>query len=326
MNSRQKTAPYPGNSRSEWVVDWRIQPNRYSDGLVHFEYALYAIERSRAAGDLPFLLNSHKAMIREKHQRIAKTSSGLYRHISGIDVPPDTLDEFLRADLRAYRWVAKARNKWTDGKGRSLVSRQEDASVFPTYWGVPQAFDSQWVRERYQISQRQQVAAIVSKYLASVEAGGLYGDRRGTVLDLQVAAVADDINHDAGHTLLQTQWPAGHSGSQAIDSWARFNNVTIVKDLTIDVAFLTITPNLNLTKTILTNVTAEDSDDAPVVADDTDWHNRTLTTAFIAYDGAHTWVIDAEEDLTSMVAGLREIVSRASWVSGNDMGFFWNDD
>src|SRR3972149_7599903 len=93
------TQPYPDNSRSEWVRRWLVEPVYGLDGLLRFAY-----EVSARAGEKPFLLNSHKAMVRETHQRIRLNAPGEMMHMSGIAVPELDVEEFLLTDRRGLRW------------------------------------------------------------------------------------------------------------------------------------------------------------------------------------------------------------------------------
>src|SRR3972149_6039058 len=54
-----------------WVRRWLVEPVYGLDGLLRFAY-----EVSARAGEKPFLLNSHKAMVRETHQRIRLNAAG----------------------------------------------------------------------------------------------------------------------------------------------------------------------------------------------------------------------------------------------------------
>ncbi len=238
--TRENTAPYPDNPRSEWVIVWREHPNLQVDGLVHFEYAVYSTAQSRDSGDLPFLLNSHKAMIRETHQRMVQPSPGFYRHISGIDIPIVDVREFLEKDLRAYRWVKKSLGEWEDDRLRRL-----NPFVFNSYWGIPEALDSQWVREIFWVPQSEQVDRILAQYLVGVEARRLSGDHRGTTLDLQVGASTDDadMGENSGAMDLVDVTLVSQSSTSAFGRlWTGMRVVTSALEQgdTIDVAYGTI--------------------------------------------------------------------------------------
>ncbi len=141
-----------------------------------------------------------------------------------------------------------------------------------------------------------------------------------------IAENQDNVNHNTSHTVSGSLVGVGRSGAQTIQSWVRYNNVDIPNAATITSALLTITAAATNNRTSVSNIYAEDSDDAPVVNDDTGWHNQVLTTAFAVYDGPHQWTINEYEQLTDMSTVVQEVVDRGGWSSGADMAFYWLDD
>lgn len=305
--AKAPTAPYPDNPRSEWFVDWIERPTYRSDGLLAFEYAVYANERSRAAKDDPFLLNSHLAMVRETHQRIRTDTSGSLLHASGLTVKPEDVEEFLATDPRA-------------------TVTGLDPFVFPTYSGVLEGLDPQWLRELYLLPQEGQVDELIERYLKGAEARRLSGDHRGTTLDLQVGASEDDIWHRP-HTINKTSndYLIGKIGFTPYDSVARFINVTIPQGDTIDVAYLTLIVRTSSSgTTVLSDVSLEDTDDSGQIADDADYHSR-VQTAVVAWDDIPAWTDGETKNSPSLVTPIQTVINRGGFSSGNALGVRWAD-
>jgi len=185
-----KTGSYPNNARSEWVIKFLVPPFFHNrDKNFHFTYEVYPNQLSMDKGDLPFLINSHRAQIRENHQRIVRRPSGALVHISGAEVMPEDVADFLANENEVYRWGRKSDVEWEDDRGRKLVPW-----MFPTYQGIMEGLDPQWQREMFVLPQVQQVSEVIDLYLKGAEARRLTGDHRGTTLDLQVGASSDDAN------------------------------------------------------------------------------------------------------------------------------------
>jgi len=189
------TQRYPNNPRSEWVT----RPTallRLEGGLYRFAYDVWPTQKSLDANDPPFVKHGHIAQIRANHQRIRTDLQGRLYHFSGAIVAPDEVEDFLERDDRAYHWVKGdlrgfegAPNLLTLQPGRSLP-----AFVFPTYWGVDEALDPQWQRDRFTVPLDLQVQELIQQQLLSDEQHKWTGDRSHTTWDLQVGASADDAN------------------------------------------------------------------------------------------------------------------------------------
>lgn len=118
------------------------------------------------------------------------------------------------------------------------------------------------------------------------------------------------------------------NADKAIVAGFRFQTVAIPKDATINSATLTLNPNANNSEAILTNIYCEDADDAAAFADDgtNNPSDRTLTTAFVAWDVSAGWTEDTPVTTADFKACVAEVVARASWASGNDMVIIIKDD
>ena len=317
------TSRYPDNSRTEWVIEDLVIPIRLADGWVQFAYAVYASQLSKDVKDLPFLYNSHRSMIRTNHARIVRVVSGAALHISGAEVMPDDMDDFVKNDRAAYRWVRKSDAEWEDDRGRVLPPW-----MFLSYWGVMEGLDPQWQRETFTLPQNQQVEKLLTDYLRSVEVRRLSGDHRGTTLDLQVSASADDaIKNDApAFDNTNSTDRFGQQGGEVGDNVNRYLNVTVPQGATIDVAYQTYTPfNTRSSTTVLSNLLLEDVDDAAQVTDATDYDGRSLT-APVAWDSVPTFTDGVEINTPSLVTPIQTVINRAGWASGQAMQVFHHDD
>ena len=297
-----KTAPYPDNSRTEWALKLLQLPAQYPDGLFHFAYSVWPTAKSRDRGDLPFLMNSHKAMVREAHQRIRRNAAGEMMHMSGIAVPELDVEEFLLTDRRAYRWVSP----WQDDRGRTLAP-----FIFPTYWGTPEALDPQWQHETVIIPQAQQVEALIDQYLTGAAVRRLSGDHRGTTLDLQVGASAyDAYQNQANGQMNLTGVFYVFQSSTGTKYWPgmRWITASLNQGDTIDVAYASIyvraTSNDDVNGTLYFEEVA-----GPLTFSSTafDISNRARTAA-----GA-SWIADAIgagfQNTPSLVGTLQEVVT-----------------
>ena len=185
-----RTQPYPDNDKGEWWVS-NVRPPTRKNGTVNFAYAVYPNKRSYDLHDLPFYVNSHHAQLREKHFRI-RMVDGKFLHRSGELVLPSEIPAFLNTPA-AYHWEERG-GLWRASQG-SLTPYS-----FPSYQGVDEYFDPQWVREEYELSLEDQISAILTEQMSSVMARLLFGDHQGTTLNLKVGASADDAYQSDGTT------------------------------------------------------------------------------------------------------------------------------
>ncbi|HEC65816.1 MAG TPA: hypothetical protein ENI23_11000 [bacterium] len=143
-------------------------------------------------------------------------------------------------------------------------------------------------------------------------------------LDLQVGAGNDDIRHPGTHALSQFVLAAGESGGTQ-DSSMRFTGVSIPSGSTIDVAYLTFTPDAPSGTTVVrTNLGAHTVDNSRQVVTDIDWHNivDANLTALIAWDGHGAWIQDAEEDSISIISIVQELLD-GGFLASEIAHFFW---
>ncbi len=330
-----ETAPYPDNDPAEWVREDLILPT-FVDGFVQFEYAIYANAASKAAGDDPFIYTSHKAQIRGNrvpHHRIIRRPSGALVHVSGAEVLPKDMGDFFANDPAAHRWIGKIDGKWIDDKGRRLAPIQA-----PTYSGVMEGLDPQWPRESFFIPQAQEIAQILTGYGKGAQGRRLSGDHRGTTLDLQVGASADDayVSADNPDTApYNGSWvmlalttgigTLGDTGGTNYGICMRFQGVAVAAIDTIDVAYIsTIAWSTEGSTTLNSDLFGEDADDAAVFVDSDDYNARSFTAA-VADDDLGTWTNGVFQDSGSIVTPVTTIKDRAGWAKNNSMSFLWAD-
>src|SRR3990167_3407007 len=71
-------------------------------GYWHYAYGVWASRDAKAGGDLPICLESHDSQLRTDHQeivtRIDPQGRNCMEHVSGLLVPMEQLDDFLKHD------------------------------------------------------------------------------------------------------------------------------------------------------------------------------------------------------------------------------------
>ena len=308
--------------RSDWTYE--IIDQRTESGLVLFEYVV------REPGLDPFLLNNHKAQIRTNHQRVLKGPSGGMMHVSGVEVLADDLEAFMLGS-EWYRWVDKDRQgRWVDNRNRRLAPFLFPAA--PWAGGLNEELDPQWQREAFTVTEATQIDDCIKRYLDRAAIKGWTGDRRGTTLNLQVGASADDARES--FTLMSIVATTFNADTQDSHFHGfRWRNVTIANAATINSAILTVFISDAALDEPRHNLWADDVDDAAIfTTTDSDISGRTKTTAVDNWDdtalgtttGFTQWgAIEIGEagghDLSPLV---QEIVDRALWASNNSIAMF----
>ena len=104
----------------------------------------------------------------------------------------------------------------------------------------------------------------------------------------------------------------------------RFNSVAIPQGATISSAkfqfYLDVAGNQT---SILHGI---DEDDTAGMASSPFGRDKTTASSDFSYDQWTTYTTGAFRDSPSVSSVVQEIVNRAGWASGNDMGFLWEDD
>lgn len=303
---------------------WRVEmvDQKSVAGLVLFEYAVRAPDRN------PFLLNNHRAQMRETHQRIVRGPNGGLMHVSGVEVVDPVA---FKEGPEFYRWASKDGNgNWRDDRGRTLTPFMFAAA--PWAGGVDEELDPQWQRETFTIPLAQQVNEAIERHANRVERRGLVGDRRGTTINLQVGASADDAAQattDAVNLLDTT--PGSDATTEHVGT--RFQNVTIPNAATIDDAIYSLTPASGGLDEPIHQVRGQAADNAAVFTTTSNSiDSRARTTASIQWNSADLgWTSGFSEWGAATAAGagatiesiIQEITDRVGWVSGNAMVLIW---
>ncbi len=153
-----------------------------------------------------------------------------------------------------------------------------------------------------------------------------------TTIDEQVGASLDDTQHRlTSHIFFSLDtliFAAGapSSGAHGYGAAGRFTTVAIGNGDTVDTADLIVTPRISDSDTTaLATINADDADDSPRIANDTDWDNIVHTTASVDWT-VPAFVLDVEQTSPEIKTVIQEIVDRAGWASGNSMTIFFEDE
>lgn len=294
---------------------WRIEivDQQSVAGLVLFEYAVREPNRD------PFLLNNHKAQIRTNHQRIVRGPNGGMMHVSGVEVMDA---EDFEKGKEFYRWVDKDRfGAWRDDQGRTLPP-----FVFPSApWagGGDEELDPQWQRETFTLSEAAQVQECLARYQDRMAAKGYVGDRRGTTLNLQVGAGADDAWESTTGTVTTT-------GAASIDlpnEWAgfRWQSVTVPAGATIDEAIASWSVQSSTANDEpLLDIYCEDADSAAqFTTAGSSISSRARTTATQQWSSTNLGAVNTADanffSAPTVKALVQEVTDRGGWASGNNL-------
>lgn len=138
----------------------------------------------------------------------------------------------------------------------------------------------------------------------------------------RVLASADDGYWAGGWSYNSSSVGIGKNGlGQDVYSAFRFNSVNVPQGTTITSATLTITDEQNSSSSISTRFYGLDEDDtANFTSDPT---GRSKTTAYTNYSQSNQ-TTNTTHDI-SVTSIVQEIVNRAGWSSGNDLGFITVD-
>jgi len=116
-------------------------------------------------------------------------------------------------------------------------------------------------------------------------------------------------------------------GPGAENAFMRFRNVTVPNGATITAAHIEIVATGGTTTgSVVSNIYADDIDDAVAPTDDTEHDALTRTTAFTAWDNPAAWRTGTTYNSPDIASVIQEVVDRAGWVSGNALQILWDDD
>lgn len=146
------------------------------------------------------------------------------------------------------------------------------------------------------------------------------------VFDVQVGASLDD-GHNWGGTLYRVSITAspGNTSTNVTDSFHRYTNVTIPGGATITKAYITVEAHSGTDAGVLSNIYANDHDDAVAPTDNAEMVALARTTAFTAWDG-EVFSADTPTNSDDIAAVIQEIIDRGGWNSGQALMIIWDDD
>jgi len=293
-------------------------------GFVLFEYAIREPQKE------PFLLNNHKAQIRTNHQRVVTGPNGGMMHVSGIEVIDH---EEFETSAEFYRWVDKDRSgNWRDDRGRTLAP-----FVFPSApWAGSrdEELDPQWQRETYTRSEALQVAEHVERYQKTAERKAYVGDRRGTTLNLQVGASADDA-YQLSDDSVQVTATSTINDSTAEHNGFRWTAVTIPAGATIDNAIFSVAVASSSSDEPQHQVRGHlAANPAAFTTTTNDIDGRSRTTAAVQWNSADLGVADFDVWQewgcstdggagATVEAIVQELVDQGGWASGQALVFIF---
>ncbi|MPZ24805.1 MAG: hypothetical protein GEU28_15045 [Dehalococcoidia bacterium] len=149
-------------------------------------------------------------------------------------------------------------------------------------------------------------------------------------LNLQVEASGGDVIHISNHSF-STNSALFNSGQPVAgigrDAAARFDDVTVPAGSTIVSCHLTLTSDRNgqTSSAVNTNLRFEAADDPAAIANDTDWHTRSLGDP-VAWDGIESVDVDDEFTSPDLASILQAVIDRGGWASGQALQLFWLED
>ena len=268
------------------------------------------------------LMNNFKMQVRENHQRLvrlpgdAQSPEGYLRHVSGLVIP--------------NRVIVDGESLATFLTGKGLPLGGYTPFMFPNSAGIEEPLDGMWQRELHTVPPLGQAEANIERYLTLAEQRQWGGDRRGTTLNLQVGASADDAFEEVGAspTIADTFISFGESASDATRvAGARFTSVAIIKNDIISAATATFVGQFGETTTVTIGIGAEDVDDAATfTTTNANVDGRVPTTAITSWTFSDTWTDGVNQTTDDFAATIQEIVDRAGWATGQDIAMLFDGE
>ena len=107
----------------------------------------------------------------------------------------------------------------------------------------------------------------------------------------------------------------------------RFVNVAIPKNATILTAKLTLQAYDTRTNTVCNvKIKGEDVDDAATFSTYANFAARARTTQYVNWDAIPAWTANTDYDSPDIKNIIQAIISRAGWVSGNNLVLFFTNN
>lgn len=135
----------------------------------------------------------------------------------------------------------------------------------------------------------------------------------------------DDCGYISSFATDQSYFFLGNYGGQANSMGLRFQTVAIPQGSTISSATVAIITDDTWADDIEVVCYAEDTADATTFSDETDFNNRTKTTA----SDATSWttnVVAGDSVYLDCTDAVQEVINRGDWASGNDMVIIADDN
>jgi hypothetical protein len=271
------------------------------------------------------VLSPSRGSVRGQH--IITNAEGARLHASGEWLPPDINPD----DPRLWRWIESGAelSEWV----------REGGLIVPGFAFAPTSgeremeyLDPQWQRETLVRDPQIEIAKVGEWKAELLDANLTRGEPiqevQRTTLNLQVGAGADDVYANNVSTFSDTGTFILFGLSDTIfDIACRFTSVTIPVGATIDTATSTFVSFNNASgTTVNTNIYCEDADDPAQITSHADFHGRTMTTAFTAWDSIAAWTGGTGYSTSDFTSAVQEYSDRAGRASGNAIQVFIKDD
>lgn len=288
-----------------------------------FDAQIWTSQKSKDNGDNYHIWNNWKAQFRETHQRVVVgAGKGLLWQPDKAQPPVEITDfaEFERTQAVKYKsGTVASKVEWEAQDGKKIAP-----FVFPTYDGVDEPLDPQFVREQHIVTMESQRERAILEYILRAEADGRSGDLRGTTLNLTVPASADDSRIFASAwSNVSGTLQMGDAGSDRREHQSRFTGATIAAAATINSCVYTMQANVTTSGTSV-NMTVgfHAADNSGQVADITDFDGRTLTATTIAWTNIAAITSGVDFSSPDLKGSLQNIMDRGGWASGNAINLF----
>lgn len=237
---------------------------------------------------------------------------------SAVDLNADLVNDFRvfykPQATRIQNLGTEAAPVWRNADTRDLV----DVGAILAKGGIVPA--GNYVTENYTRDIESEINEAIERYKARAARKPIvyWGDKRGTTLNLQVSANADDASEDGSGTGFSSSWPTNYIYEHTVvsstkNSGMRFQSVTVPAGATIDSADWQGYTKSG-TNDPYFQLHAEDVDDSDDFLTTGDVNDRVRTTAFTLVDETNLAIGWHTEDVTTAVA---EVIARPGWASGN---------
>ncbi len=146
------------------------------------------------------------------------------------------------------------------------------------------------------------------------------------IIDIGIAATADDGHRDDNPGFTTASLQAGQNTALVRFTFFRFDAVTIPNPARIDVAHIVLEQTGGAAGTVLTNIVGIDEDDHAAPTNNATWvtDHSAHTSASVTWDFAQS--ASGSVNTPSIVSVIQEIVDRAGWATTQAIGIHIDDD